>query len=53
MPNTKLTLRTAGEAFVSNGVASYYLLGITLKKGAWESIDIHTIYYELVEENLE
>ncbi|HPT89383.1 MAG: hypothetical protein GX203_04565 [Acholeplasmataceae bacterium] len=52
MPNTKLTLRVAGEVYVSNGVACYYVLGITFKKGAWETIDISTLYYELVEENL-
>lgn len=52
MPNTKLTLRTAGDAKVSNGVSCYYVLGIIYKKGAWETIDIETIYYELIEENL-
>lgn len=53
MPNTKLTLRTAGEAKVSNGVGIYYIMGIIFKKGAWETVDIETIHYELIEENLE
>lgn len=53
MPHTKLTLRITGEAYVTSGVSKYYFLGLCLRKGEWERVDVETMYYELVEENLE
>lgn len=52
MPNTRLIFRETGEALVTNGVSKYYFLGIALKKGEWEYIDIVTRYYELYEEDI-
>lgn len=53
LPNTKVTLRVSGEAYVTSAVSKYYFLGICLRKGEWERIDVETMYYELVEEVLE
>lgn len=50
LPNTKVTLRVSGEAYVTSAVSKYYFLGICLRKGEWERIDVETMYYELVEE---
>lgn len=50
LPNTKITLRVSGEAYVTSGVSKYYFLGICLRKGEWERVDVETMYYELVEE---
>lgn len=53
MPNTKVTLRVSGEAYVTSGVSKYFFFGICLRKGEWERIDVETMYYELVEEVIE
>lgn len=52
MPNKKVTMLTTGDAFVTSGYSKYYLFGITIKKGLWETIETETIYYELREENV-
>ncbi|HHZ18253.1 MAG TPA: hypothetical protein GX390_03085 [Acholeplasmataceae bacterium] len=52
-PYTRLTYRITGEALVTNGVSKYYVLGIMMKKGSWEYIDIITTFFELYEEPLE
>lgn len=49
---TKISLQVKADAQLSTGVGKYYFLGITLKKGTWEYIDIITEYYELLEEKL-
>lgn len=48
-PNKKLTLRVAGEAKLTSGFSKSYFFFITTKKGAWESVDVVTSYFELVE----
>lgn len=48
-PNKKITLRVAGEAKLTSGFSKSYMFYITTKKGAWESVDIVTSYFELVE----
>lgn len=53
MPNYRLVFQVTGEAEVTNGVSKNYFLGITLKKGTWELIDVKTKYYELYEEEIE
>lgn len=50
-PNKKLTLRVAGKAKISSGFSKYYVCFITTKKGAWETVDVLTSYFELIEEN--
>lgn len=52
MPNYRLVFRVSGEAVVTSGVSKNYFLGITLKKGSWECIDVITQYYELYEEEI-
>ena len=52
LPNTKLTLRVSGDAYVTSGVSGYYLFGICFKKGEWERVEVETMYYELVEESI-
>lgn len=52
MPNKKVTMLTTGDAFVSSGYSKYYLFGITIRKGLWETIETETIYYELREETV-
>ena len=52
-PYTKISLRITGECYVSSGVSKYYLLGIQLKKGEWEEVDIETMYYEMYEEKIQ
>jgi len=52
LPMTKVSLRISGDAYVTSGVSKYYFLGITLRKGEWERIEVETMYYELVEEEL-
>ena len=53
MPHTKITLRISGDAYVTSGVSKYYFLGLCLRKGEWERVDVETMYYELVEESVE
>lgn len=50
-PGKKITLRVAGEAKVSNGFTKSYVFWICSKKGAWETVDVVTSYFELVEED--
>lgn len=52
MPNKKVTMITTGDAFISSGYSKYYLFGITIRKGVWETIETETIYYELREESV-
>lgn len=52
MPGTKLTLMTKGDAYITSGYSKYYFFWITVKKGSWETIEIDTVYYELIEEKL-
>lgn len=52
LPNTKLTLRVSGDAYITSGVSGFYLFGVCLKKGEWERVEVETMYYELIEENL-
>lgn len=51
-PNTKVTMKVTGNAELSNGVGSYYFLGICFKKGEWEYIDVIDECYELIEEKI-
>lgn len=51
-PYKKMSLIVKGDASLSTGVGKYYFLGIPLKKGTWEYINVETEYYELVEEEL-
>lgn len=50
-PGKKITLRVAGECKISNGFTKSYIMWICSKKAAWETVDIVTSYFELVEEN--
>ena len=50
-PNKKVTLRIVGDARISNGVSKYYVLGICMKKGAFEIVEITSTIYELLEED--
>ena len=52
-PYTKVTLQIKGTGKLTNGVSKYRFLGIVFNKGAWERIDVETIYYELKEEPVE
>ena len=52
MPNKKVTMITTGEAFVTSGYSKYYLFGIVVRKGIWETIETETVYYELREESV-
>ncbi len=52
LPNKKLTMITTGEAYINSGYSKYYLFGITIKKGLWETIETETVYYELREETV-
>ena len=52
MPNKKVTMLTTGEAFITSGYSKYYLFGITIRKGLWETIETETVYYELREESV-
>lgn len=52
LPNKRVTLRITGDAYVTNGISKYYVLGMVFKKGTWESIDVLTSYYELFEEDI-
>ncbi len=51
-PYKKLTICIRGEARLNNGVCKYYFLGIRMKKGEWEYIDIINEYYDYYEENI-
>lgn len=51
-PNKKITLQVAGEAKISSGFSKYYIFWICTKKGAWETVDVVTSYFELVEEDV-
>ena len=48
----KVTLHVVGEAKVSCGFSKYYVFWICMNKGAWETVDIVTSYFELVEEDV-
>ena len=50
-PNKKMTLRVRGECKISLCFAKYYFLWMCTKKGAFESVDITTSYFELYEED--
>lgn len=52
-PYRKVTLRLCGEAYVTNATSKYYVFGICIRKGEWETIEVGTCYYELVEEVME
>lgn len=47
---SRVALKVTGEAKVTNAVSKYYVLGMAFKKGAWETIEAITEYYELYEE---
>ncbi len=49
-PNRKVSLIIKGMAEVTNGGGKFYFLGMPLKKGNYEFIDVLTEYYELYEE---
>ena len=51
-PKTKLSIIIKGEALLNNGVAKYYFLGITFKKGTWEYVEKITEYYDYYEEKI-
>ena len=51
-PYTSLTIRTKGNAILSNGVAHLHVLGVKIKKGEWEYVNVETEYYEFLEEAL-
>jgi hypothetical protein len=52
IPNHKISFIVRGECDISTGVGKYYFLGIPMKKGTWELIDIRTEYYELIDETI-
>ena len=50
-PNKMVTLRIVGNAKISNGVMKKYIMGICVKKGAYEVVTVTSTCYELVEED--
>lgn len=48
----KVTMYTTGEGKVSNGCSAKYLFFIRIKYGFWEYIDVKTIHYKIVEEDV-
>lgn len=50
-PNKMVTLRIVGNAKISNGVMKKYVMGICVKKGAYEVVTVTSTCYELVEED--
>ena len=50
-PDKKITLRVVGEGKISMGYSKTHFLWICFKKGAWETVDVVTSYFELVEED--
>lgn len=51
-PYTSLTIKTKGNAILNNGVGHFYMMGIKIRKGEWEYVDVETEYYEFLEEKL-
>lgn len=49
-PRTKITLIETGDGYLTSGVSKYFFLGIVMRKGSWERIDVDTLYFELREE---
>lgn len=50
-PGKKITLQVVGDVVVSNGVSKDFFFGFSLKKGAFEVVEVLTTVYELVEED--
>lgn len=50
MPDTRISLYIKGKAELTNGGSKYFVMGIPVKKGNFEFIDVITEYYELYEE---
>ena len=50
--HTKVSVTIKGKARLNNGVARYYFLGVSTKKGTWEYIDVINEYYDYYEENI-
>lgn len=48
-PGKKMTLRVAGDGKMSTCFGKYYFMGICMKKGAYECVDIIGSFFELVE----
>ena len=48
----KVTLYTTGEGKITCGCSANYVFWIRNKKGYWEIVDVKTIYYKLVEEDI-
>lgn len=51
-PNKKITLRVAGDGKISMGYSKTFVFWICFKKGAWETVDVVTTYFELVQEDV-
>ena len=51
-PGKKVSLLVKGIATLSNGASKYYVMGIPVKKGYWEYVDVENEYYELFEEDI-
>lgn len=49
---TKLSITIKGTAMLNSGVTKYFFLGIPIKKGTWEYIDVITEYYDYYEEEV-
>ena len=50
MPGKRITMITSGDAYVTSGYSKFFIFGITVRKGLWETVDVETVYYELREE---
>jgi hypothetical protein len=51
-PNHRLIFHVTGDCVVTNGVTKVYLFWMAVSKGSWESIEVSTRYYELLEEEI-
>jgi len=50
-PGKKMTLHVRGEAKISSGFTKKWFFWVCFQQGAWETVDIVTSYFELVEED--
>lgn len=48
----KVTMYTTGEGKITNGCSAKYIFFIRVKYGFWEVVEVKTVYYKIVEEEL-
>ena len=52
MPGKKVSMVAKGEAYITTGYSNYTFFGIILRSGTWERLEIDTVYYEIIEEDV-